>query len=943
MKHISIMPVFGEGNGGGGFGSMGIIHGNNAGNSAVQSLLAPPAEFHPFAIYIPPVPPTPPISTWTNIGPIPLQPYAQTYFGPSFVTGRINALVFDPTNSNIEYVAAPVGGIWKTVNSGQTWIPITDTLPTQSFSSITVDPNNHNTLYAGSGDYDGVDETGAGLFRSQDGGVTWTNLDPNGTIFTDHAIRSVLIDPTNANHVLVAVGRNGNFDSTTDGGVLLSTNATSATPTFTSVLNPGGQPLDGNCHTLVYNADHSIVYAACESVDTLFFGSIGSGIFASRDNGATWTLALATELYTDVAASTVNGRGVNTVYAADGLSNQVLKSVNGGATWIDVTNNFPQAINPQDGSDGVWGQSFYDFYIATAQRPGNLPGDITSPVDVVYVGLKDVYQSSDAGQTWGAVGQVSVAPNFTFNDQMHTDQHGIGIDPNDNNNVLMGNDGGVYRLRYTPEVSGYAISDLNASLCVTEFYQTVFHPTSADTILGGTQDNGTNYSFGSLRGFRGVTGGDGGGVAINAVTPSTMYSCYPGGPQTINVNLTDNNWQTVTSISHNVGMENTPFVQVIALDPQNYDHLYAGSNNLWLYDHVAKSWTEILDEAGGFKPLTGGTVSAIAPSGIPAQGFEPIVYVGTSTGEVYTYIPAGDNPTTAYTIEKLITFRGSISSITVSKVNSRRIFVTTTAGEVYRCNDAINTNTFVDITGAGQVTDPTHLPVLLPVNTLAIGAQDDEQLLFVGTDLGVFASNDGGQTWGTYSTSPANPTVLDTILPLTKVTNLDVNASTGYLAAGTFGRGIWRTPILNKVTVHYIPQWQNYRGSKNNVPVTVEVRRPGTPNTSIPVETKTVFTNNAGAFDVVLNSRGHYDIYIKIPRFLRKKYSNILTTTQPTLSPLLYIGDVDNDNAVTQTDLAAIRNSLGAYTTGLVDVDGDGRVTSNDYNIAAQNVGRQGD
>ena len=239
---------------------------------------------------------------------------------------------------------------------------------------------------------------------------------------------------------------------------------------------------------------------------------------------------------------------------------------------------------------------------------------------MVYVGLKDVYQSADGAQTWTAVGQVSVAPNFTGNDQMHTDQHGIAIDPNNNNNVLFGNDGGVYRLRYTPSVSGFALTDLNASLCVTEFYQTVFHPTSADTILGGTQDNGTDYSFGSLRQFAGVTGGDGSGVAINAMTPSTMYSCYPGSPQTINVNLTDDNWQTVTSISHNVGMENTPFVQVIALDPQNYDHLYAGSNNLWLYDHAAKSWTEILDENSLNKPLTGGTVSAIAPSGIPAGG-----------------------------------------------------------------------------------------------------------------------------------------------------------------------------------------------------------------------------------------------------------------------------------------------------------------------------------
>ena len=960
MKHIATMPVYGDGGdgGNGGAGGLSLKHGGSAGNSggagngSLQSLLAPPAVFNPLAIYTPPVSPIAPVSTWMNIGPIPLQPYDQTYFGPSYVTGRINALVFDPTNSSVEYIAAPVGGIWKTVNAGQTWTPITDTLPTQSFSSITIDPANHNVLYAGSGDYDGTDESGAGLFRSQDGGATWTNLDPDGSIFADHAIRSVLIDPTNDNHVLVAVGRGGDSIFTTDGGIVLSTNAMqSNTPTFTSVLRPGNRPFDGNCRTLVYSADRSIVYAACESAD----GPVGSGVFVSRNNGATWTHALTTGFFTDVAASTVNNaRGVNTVYAADGSGNAILKSIDGGSTWTDVTGNFPQAIDPQTGSDGVWDQAFYDFYISTAQRPGNLPGDFTSPVDVVYVGLKDVYQSSNGAQTWTSVGQVSVAPNFTFNDQMHTDQHGIGIDPNDNNNVIFGNDGGVYRLRYTPAVSGFSLSDLNASLCVTEFYQTVFHPTSADTILGGTQDNGTNYSFGSLRGFAGVTGGDGGGVAINAMTPSTMYSCYPGsggGPAAfINVNLTDDNWQTVTSISHNVGMENVPFVQVIALDPQNYDHLYAGSNNLWLYDHAAKNWTEILDENSNNKPLTGGTVSAIAPSGIPARGNEPIVYVGCSGGEVYSFVPAGDNPTGAYTVQKLITLRGSITSITVSKANASRIFVTTSAGEVYRCNNAISTNNFIDITGTAPVTDPTHLPVLLPVNTLAVGTgvppngtQEDEQLLYVGTDLGVFVSTNGGQTWGIYSTSPANSTLLDTILPLTRVTNLDVNTSTGFLSAGTFGRGIWRTPLGNKTTIHYIPQWQNYRGSKNNVRVTVEVRPVNTPNTTLPVEVKTVYTNNAGAFDVTLNSRGHFDIYIKIPRFLRHRDSNILTTLNPTLQPLILIGDVDNDNAVTQADLALIRAALGSFTTGLVDLDGDGRVTSNDYNIAAQNLNRVGD
>ncbi len=943
MKQIATMPVFGAGGapggsfassspGGGLTGASPFSFGTLFGSSAPHTLAA---GLPVGPIGINPVLPTG--GVWQNVGPNQLLPVDQIFFGPGSVSGRINACTIDPTNSRIAYIAAPVGGIWKTLNGGTTWTPTTESVATQSFSSLTIDPTNSSVLYAGSGDYDGSDEAGGGLYRSLDGGATWQNLDPDGVYFTDHSIRQTVVDPANPNNLLVAVGRSSDSIFTVDGGIYRSTNALSATPTFTPVFN-----IDGNCHNIVYNADRSVVYAAIESANS------SSGIYSSTDNGVTWSQSpdFATAWFTDVAASKIDK---NVVYAADGYADQIYKrtvAADGTVTWINTTDNFPQALDGQ-GNDHVWDQAFYDFYIATTTQPSDTSGIPSPPIDVVYVGLKDTYRSPNAGLTWGAIGQVSLGPNsFTFNDQMHTDQHAIGIDPSNPSNILLGNDGGVYKLRYNPLDNFNAISNANASLVVTEFYQTVFHSTSADTILGGSQDNGTSYTFGSLFGWQGVTGGDGSGVAINTKTPATMYSCYPGsqnGPiATMNINLTDDGWQTVQNISHDDPMGNSAFVQVIALDPQNYDHLYAGTNNLWLYDHAAKSWTEILDVNSANKPLTGGNVTAIAPSGIPAQGFEPIIYVGCSDGSVYSVVPDGLNPTTAVDIIKRIQFRGSVTSIVVSRVNPKRIFVTTTAGELYRCDDAVNGNFFTDITGVGQVTDPTHLPVLLPINTVSLASQDDEKIIFAGTDLGVFGSSDGGNTWGTLSVPYG--------LPNTKINNLDFNASTGFLNAGTFGRGVWRLPIsalpitvYQKAVVHFAPVLQSYRGAKSGIRVLVEVRRPGALNTDLPVETHTATMLANGTFDVQFSTRGHYDIYLTIPRFLRKKIADVVTTTSPSLSPLMINGDANSDNVVSAADVAAITAALGRYTNSTLDLDGDGKVTSNDVVIASGNSGKRGD
>ena len=144
---------------------------------------------------------------WINMGPNSMLSNETAGFGGTTATGRVNAAVFHPTDSKTIYLATANGGIWKTINKGVVWTPLTDKVAGgNSFSSITIDPSDYNVIYAGTGDYDGTEASGFGLLKSQNGGTTWELL--GADIFGDHAIRKVLINPAHPHVVYVALGRN---------------------------------------------------------------------------------------------------------------------------------------------------------------------------------------------------------------------------------------------------------------------------------------------------------------------------------------------------------------------------------------------------------------------------------------------------------------------------------------------------------------------------------------------------------------------------------------------------------------------------------------------------------------------------------------------------------------------------------------------------------------
>ncbi len=283
-------------------------------------------------------------SAWTPIGPEPTIPLlAEPFTGSPNVSGRVTALAVDPTNANVIYAGGADGGVWKTTNGGTNWTPLTDGEVSLAIGAIAIDPSNHNIIYAGTGeDNNNLDGyTGAGILKSTDGGTTWTNLPgpfvgPFDSITGGGSIGSLAVHPTSGQILLAGVtlsGNDGVFRST-DGGT-----------TWTNVLGGSGFPATGVVFdpTNGNNAFAAIGYIGGNSANGIY-GSTDGGVtwtpllVANTAPAGRFTLALAPSapatLYTAIANSN------------DGSLLGLYKTTNSGSTWTQLT-TAPNYCNPQ--------------------------------------------------------------------------------------------------------------------------------------------------------------------------------------------------------------------------------------------------------------------------------------------------------------------------------------------------------------------------------------------------------------------------------------------------------------------------------------------------------------------------------------------------------------------------------------------------------------------
>lgn len=687
-------------------------------------------------------------ASWTFMGPQNLPVPYRIYYGEGTTSGRVNGLAYDHSNPGTYYLAAAGGGLWKTTNFGVNWTPLSDGWEHLQVTDVAVHPTNSSILYVGTGDFNGWGGLGFGLMKSTDGGTTWTNL--GKAQFGNFAVSSILIDPEDPNIITVATGRPPDWW----GQVWRSTNGgTSWTAVITTVA-----------------AWSDLAYSAKTAGGVRYYYAVGhyngGQFWRSSDRGATWT-KLAPPLSNnnwwdheslEVATSPTNP---NIVYLIVGFDQIVLKSTSRGdnGTWSNITGTLPGGYN--------WSQNSYDVHLTTSTRGAG--------IDVLYGGLITLAQSPSGDASWQDIGITYSNGALT-----HNDQHSMAINPSNANESLVGNDGGVYRLTYDPASNAWSFdTSLNRRLGITQFYRIDAHPTNANRMIGGTQDNATPVSNGDLANWLNRGGGDGGFCAINPQNPNIQYatSQFLGIYQTTD-GWASGNWWGNNVITPNTGSDRKAFIAPIALDPSNPHLLYAGTNYLWRYNDNTDTWTARL---GGQELSATGAVMYIAVA--PSDGNR--IYTGASDGEVWMTTNGGSTWTKINTGSPGLPNR-TITSIAVDPTNPSRVFVGvsgTGTGHIFRCNNTLaGTRVWTNISGSGA----TGLPDI-SLNSIALDIDDPTNTYYVATDVGVFYTTDGGANWSN-ATQPLG-------LPNVQVNDLKIVAGTRKLYAGTYGRGIWRIDL----------------------------------------------------------------------------------------------------------------------------------------------------
>jgi hypothetical protein len=714
---------------------------------------------------------------------------AWTALGPGNIGGRTRALVIDPRQPRTMYAAAVAGGVWKSTDGGASWSPLSDLTANIAVNSLVMDPAHSNVLYAGTGEgyFNSDSVRGAGIFKTMDGGATWTRLAATATP-----------DFFYVNDVKVSARDSSRVYAATDSGIFRSLDAGD---TWTRVY---ATDVIGGCLDLALRTDRAtdVLFAACGSFEQ---SSVLRNTAAEADG--VWTVVLkdAGMGRTSLALAPSN-QGVIYALAASNASgdyNQgllaVYRSATGGGagSWTAQVRNTsstklntllltnPVIANLQEcgfaDGDFFFNQGWYDNVIAVDPKDPNK----------VWAGGIDLFRSDDGGKTWGLASYWwATDPSGNAPSYAHADQHAIVFHPRYNGTsirtMFVGNDGGIFKTTDAraatahgtagvcdPTATPFSWVDLNHGYAVTQFYNGTPYP-DGTAYFGGTQDNGTN------RGKDGdgpdawteILGGDGGFVAVDPGATDTLYAENTG--LSIAKSIDGGaNWEDGTS-----GIDFSQdflFISAFTMDPSNPQRLWTGGNTLWRTTDGAANWSQASTPVAGqqFRIVSAVTVDPGNPNHVLAGTVEGFI-MRTDTG-------LSSNATTRW--RRNLPQQGFVSSVTVDPTSSAVAYATYSTFGVVHVWKSINGGTNwapLDGTGDGALPD-------VPVHSLVVDPAHPSHL-YIGTDLGVFASTDGGQTWLVENTGFAN-------VATEWLTLRTAPGGVRELYAFTHGRGAWRVTL----------------------------------------------------------------------------------------------------------------------------------------------------
>lgn len=481
-----------------------------------------------------------PVASWTPIGP----------FSPGVLsgslpgTGRVNSMAVDPNNSNIWYAGAPAGGIWKSIDAGNTWTSLFDNFLQIGVSGIAIDPNDSNIIYIATGDDDAADSYSIGVYKSIDAGVSWTetSLGPSTlTNWTNNRLMSeIVIDPSNSN--IVWVSTSFGLYKSIDAGL-----------TWESKLNINAKDFrlkPGDSNT-VYAITTSAYY---RSTDGENFEQITDILPTSSSRLVLDVTPADPEVLYILSAANTNNREYQGLY----------KSTDSGLTFTES----PNTTNIMESN-----QAWFDLALAVA------PDD----ADEVYMGCLNIWRSSNGGNSFTRLNRWFIN-NASYS---HADIHTLKFF---NNILFAGTDGGLY----TSENGGATFTDKTSNMAITQFYRISVAKGNDDRIAGGTQDNAGFVSNGTD--WNVYTGGDGMDYEVDPNNEDLIYGFVQYGDPLF---ITTNSGQSVGTVSAPAGEDpDFPGNWITPLAVAADGGVFSGYDSA-IYKLVGNVWEKWSNDFGG--------------------------------------------------------------------------------------------------------------------------------------------------------------------------------------------------------------------------------------------------------------------------------------------------------------------------------------------------------
>ncbi len=663
--------------------------------------------------------------------------------GPSNVGGRTRAVMWDPNDNNNKkvWVGGVAGGLWFTndiTSNTPVWNHVDDFWDNIAISSIEFDPTNTQVFYVGTGEgWFNVDAVrGAGVWKTTDGGNNWARLtSTNNTNF--YYVQKIKVHPSTGD-VYVATRDNGIMRST-DGGT-----------SWNAVLNTSTSPSSSSTDRaadIELGSDNSIyVSMGIFSTDGVYSSTTGNAGDWTKLNSGTNGFPNTGIRRIELATAPSNA---NIIYAlVQGSGNAIenlYKTTDKGANWTVLTT--PMNV---DGNTFAKNQAWYDL-IATV-HPTNS--------DIVYIGGVDLFRTTNGGTGWSQISRWFEGTSLPY---VHADQHAILFRPNNINEIIVGNDGGIH---YTID-SGSDFLNKNNGYNITQFYSGDIHPqNNIEYLLGGTQDNGTQqFDAVGIDETVQVVGGDGGYSFIDKLDPNFQIASYIRN----NYYRSTNGGNTFTSISS----DNTG----LFINPADYDSdskiLYAAKDATSLKRIKNITGNPVVDDLTGL--TLGSTASNIKVSPYSSN----TIFVGTQFSKVFK-IENSDTDSPTVTDISGSNFTGYLSSIELG-ASDNQILVTFSSYGVISVWETLDG-------GTNWSNKEGNLPDM-PVRWTIYNPNNRKEVM-LATEIGVWMTqnlNESSPNWVASNNGLAN----------VRTDMLKIRGSDFRVIAATHGRGMFSTDAFN--------------------------------------------------------------------------------------------------------------------------------------------------